>query len=625
MTLDHKSVPRGRLSPQLALLSAVALMTLALLKLTGCAGRGAAEADSRETRLTHDEVVKYSPRYSPDHSTIAYAASGGKKPGMLAVFVIPSTGGEPRKISPDSLSVQPLAWSDDGQAVLCSEGGDNAMYRIGLDGSIRLLRRGETLTHMLMISPDGKTELLSRFNEDNRDIMILKAGSKPEYLVETPGWESEASFGPRPDEVTVVSVPSYQAPVSTISVWSPASRVYTPLPLPEGQKSQPAWSPDRTLLAYTAMVGGQSDVWVYDSRTTHATPLVEDHEDASWPAWSPNGDEVAIVRSTRTSHLFAGEPGAADRRQLTDGPAYDFALKTSPDGKWIAFLRRPPASKGEPGAPVLCVMPASGGEVRELDLKGITLPSSGSSAAWSADSRQLAFNASDGSSKMDIYRIRRDGEELARVTVEPGEEVEPQWSPDGNFIEFTQAGAGRLQVAIVPAHGGLPRVISPEGSKCESGVWSPRSERMAHVAYRNDGHFEIWITPIAAIEQRRRLLENEKPIWPLSWTADGQELLAMERVGRNWTLQVISVESGIRREVGRLTPLVSGKDELFEFATGAEKYRKLVYPAGVMLADGQDRSDLFVVRARESLRARAAASTVLRWPLGVGMGLRGAF
>ena len=99
----------------------------------------------------------------------------------------------------------------------------------------------------------------------------------------------------------------------------------------------------------------------------------------------------------------------------------------------------------------------------------------------------------------------------------------------------------------------------------------------------------------------------------------------MERVGRNWTLQVISVESGIRREVGRLTPLVSGKDELFEFATGAEKYRKLVYPAGVMLADGQDRSDLFVVRARESLRARAAASTVLRWPLGVGMGLRGAF
>jgi TolB protein len=588
----------------------VLVAAVVTVKLSGCAGRSPAEAQDREVRLTSDETVKLYPRYSPDNAWIAYA-SHTAKPGMFATFVIPPEGGEPRQISPDSLSVYPLSWAADGKGVFCreAEGLGLYLYLIGLDGTVRLVDKGQELTRRIAISSDGKTELVARFNKDNRDMGIRQIGGKLEFLAETPAWEEEAAFGPGPGEVTVVSVPSYLASKSTISTWSPATRIYSPLPLPEGRKHEPAWSPDGTLLAYTGVTDGQSDIWIYDPASTRATALIEDPQDTASPTWSPDGEMLAFIRSTKTSHLFAGEPGSADRRQLTDGPGRDFGVQASPDGKWITFLRKPPGGSGDRGGPSLCVMPAAGGDVKELDLKGVALPMSGHmTLAWSRDGRQIAFNASDGSAKLDIYRIGRDGEGLARVTVEPGEEVEPQWSPDGEFISYTQAGGGRLEVAVVPAHGGLSRVISPEGVKSEVGVWSPRSDRIAHVAYSADGHFELWITSVAAPEKRRRLTQGEAPVWPMHWAADGTELVAMQKKGRDWTIQAISVENGAMREVGRAVPLLSGKDMLCEFPPGAERYRKLVYPAGVILSDGQDRSDLYMIRARESLGTRAASS-----------------
>src|SRR5262249_4071066 len=111
--------------------------------LSGCASRSPAEAENREIRLTRDGTVKYAPRFSPDGASLAYAAVTGVGAGALCVYVVPRTGGEPRKISPDSVSAVPLGWSQDGAAVLCRNLEGRAVYRIGLDGSIRSLDPGD--------------------------------------------------------------------------------------------------------------------------------------------------------------------------------------------------------------------------------------------------------------------------------------------------------------------------------------------------------------------------------------------------------------------------------------------------------------------------------------------------
>jgi Tol biopolymer transport system component len=592
----------------IASLLALALAVYALW-LTGCAQNSPAEADLREVRLTHDGAVKHALRFSPDGKWIAYAALVGPDKGLVGLFVIPSAGGEGRKISPDTLGVYPLAWQTDGKHVLCRDIDGRAIYSIGLDGATELVRQSKTPAHVIDITPDGREELALRFNGDNRDLEFLEPHGKVDILTDTPEWEEDASFGPGPGEITVVSRPSYMAPVSTISIWAPEKSQWTPLPIAEGQNYQPTWSPDDKLMAYTVSRDGQLDVWIYDAATQSAVPLTRDPDDAGCPAWSSNGEWLAFCRSVHTSHLFAGDPRQGKPRPLTQGPARDYAPTVSPDGKWIAFLRKPASGSGTKDlGPNLCVMPISGGEAKELDLKGLTVPSKGMSImTWSHDSRQLAFNASEGSSKLDIYRIARDGTGLARVTVDPGDDVEPHWSPDGRHIAYTQAGGGQLRVAVVPANGGLSRPVSKENETSEDGVWAPDSKRLTYLGMRNDGTFEVWVTTADRPEERTRVLESKEVAWPLHWSPDGREILLARGKGTDWRFTAVSVENGTETVIGKEVPLPSGMGMIVDLNEKGEAYRGLIYPGGVVLADGTASSDLYMIRVRDLYKSRLLA------------------
>jgi Tol biopolymer transport system component len=585
------------------------LAVVSIFDFAGCAGRSPAGAENREVRLTSDGVVKHSPCFSPDGKWIAYAARVNGSKGGLLTYVMPREGGEARKLSPDTLEIFPLEWSKDGKGIYCSDGEGTRLYFVGLDGSVRKVSDREALTRIVAVSPDGQQEFMLRFNQDNRDLGVRKAGGKFEYLVETPAWEEDVALGPGSGEVTVVATPSYQAPTTTISIWSPTTRSLKPLPLPEGLKYGPTWSADGRYLAYSAIRRGQSDVFVYDATTGIAAPVTDEVADESSPAWSPDGEWLAFSRNRKTSHLYSGTPGSPDRVQLTSGAALDYAPMVSPDGQWIAFFRRTPGGAEGEDEMALCVMPTAGGEVKPFDLHGLTLPSRGGDAiAWSEDSRHIAFTASDGSAKMDIYRIGRDGSGLARVTVASGEEVEPRWSPDGRHISFTQAGGGRLQVGVVPSNGGPSRTVSAEGTKSEGSMWSPDGKQIAHLTIREDGRFEIWAVALADPAQRRRLIESEALVWPLFWSKDGNEVLLVRGKANDWDLLAVSTRTGRAAEAGKGVMAPTGKTMFYELTPMGEKYRKLLYPGGLILNDGEDHGDLYLVPAHSVLGSQALST-----------------
>jgi TolB protein len=582
----------------------------ATLKLTGCARNSPAEADIREVRVTNDGVGKHSVRFSPDGQWIAYGAKVSPEKGIFGVFIIPRAGGEPKRISPDTLGAYPIEWTSDGTGVFCRSLDGQIVYHIALDGSARVASRGEPLTRLTAISADGTTELLLRFNRDNRDVGIRHAGGKFEFLANTPEWEEDASFGPGPGEVTAVSLPSYQASSSKISIWSPNTRAFSALPLPDGQNFQPAWSPDGRLMAFSSQRDGQWDVWVYEAGTTRTARLTDDPEDVSCPRWSPDGEWLAFCRSTRSSHIYAGDPRKPGQRQLTSGPARDNTATVSPDGKWIAFVRRAASGNGGQHGPQLCVMPVTGGDVKVLDLKSVALPSKigEGGIAWSADSRELAINANEGAAKMDIYRIGRDGRGLARVTVEPSDECDPRWSPDGRHIVFTRAGGGETGVAVVPSNGGLPIDVSPKGELGESGVWSPGSDRLAYVTIPDDGSFQIWVAPLATPEKRMRVLTSKDVAWPLFWSRDGNEIILARGKSPDWYFSACSVPRGTETKIAWEASLPSGNGMYPELAPAGEKYRDLFYPGGIVLADGKENSDIYMIRARDIVKSRLLTS-----------------
>ena len=73
-------------------------------------------------------------------------------------------------------------------------------------------------------------------------------------------------------------------------------------------------------------------------RAAHETGRQE-----SWPAFAPDGDQVAFAWSGEkydNTDIYVTLVGSTDVRRLTTDAADDFAPSWSPDGRRIAFLRK---------------------------------------------------------------------------------------------------------------------------------------------------------------------------------------------------------------------------------------------------------------------------------------------
>jgi len=99
----------------------------------------------------------------------------------------------------------------------------------------------------------------------------------------------------------------------------------------------------------------------------------------------------------------------------------------------------------------------------------------------------LAF-ASDRSGTMEVYVRPLSSAATSRaLTSDGGHNVQPAWSPDGAQIAYHSSVRGGIWV--VPAHGGTPRQVAPEGA---NPAWSPDGRR---IAFQTDEHADV--TPSA--------------------------------------------------------------------------------------------------------------------------------
>ena len=111
----------------------------------------------------------------------------------------------------------------------------------------------------------------------------------------------------------------------------------------------------------------------------------------------------------------------------------------SPDGKWVAFSVSEPSYDEKKEASDLWIVPADG----SAPPRRLTSSKGGeSAAAWSPDSRKVAFSAKREDDEVaQVYVIDvAGGGEARRITSSPLAARSPAWSPDGRSIAF-QGGA----------------------------------------------------------------------------------------------------------------------------------------------------------------------------------------
>jgi dipeptidyl aminopeptidase/acylaminoacyl peptidase len=81
---------------------------------------------------------------------------------------------------------------------------------------------------------------------------------------------------------------------------------------------------------------------------------------------------------------------------------------------------------------------------------------------FSPDGRKIAY-----STYAEIWTCTVDGANKIQLTDLGAQDVgSPRWSPDGTHIAFDSQGNGMEQIYIVPARGGLPRLLISESSAC---------------------------------------------------------------------------------------------------------------------------------------------------------------
>jgi TolB protein len=162
---------------------------------------------------------------------------------------------------------------------------------------------------------------------------------------------------------------------------------------------------------------------------------------AAGPVWSPGGRKIAFG-SERDGNveLYVMNADGSDQRRLTHSQAVEGELAWSPDGREIAFVRSIHGRSGTvegiaSGGPLvrqeIYVMSADGSGQRFL--------ARGSAPAWSPDGRKIAFrSARDGNG--EVYVVNLDGTGLRRLTRNPGPDGGPVWSPNGRRIFFEARG-----------------------------------------------------------------------------------------------------------------------------------------------------------------------------------------
>lgn len=267
-----------------------------------------------------------------------------------------------------------------------------------------------------------------------------------------------------------------------------------PLTSSPGHENQATFSPDGRQFVYVWDRPREAVTHLYLKEVGSETPrqLTFGKDADAFPAWSPDGQSVAFLRTSTTERAWYLVPasGGPERRLTSVFPHFDLGHGNSPyfspDGRAIAIVDKRTAA--DPASIYLL-------RLDTLERIQITAPPPGTTGdyfpAFSPDGKMLAFARAHSFSATDLYAMTLPRGTPRRLTFDGLTMEGLAWTSDSSTIVFSSRHGGALNsLWRIPAQGGSPERIPTVGKDVISPAVAPRGSHLAYTQALDD--MNIW-------------------------------------------------------------------------------------------------------------------------------------
>jgi len=278
-------------------------------------------------RLLRIPTVDTSLRFdiAPDGSQIAYAWNG---PGTWEIYEQPTKGdGPPRRISQGTGAKFSPRYSPDGKSIAFALDPDGSeSYHICLYD--RHLKSTEDLTPNIGYahqpnfswSPKGKTLAVLSNEARHFALYLFSIETREKRLLldlNRPIWDVTWS----PDGKWIAVEAEWTASDRSIFILDPVKGNSLQLTHQGGflNSAQPAWSPDSKMLAFSGQNGDWLKIGLYEIESRTVSWITSDPGDKIHPAWSGDGDTLAWVHSKGVDSSVQVRKGKGEIRNFQIG------------------------------------------------------------------------------------------------------------------------------------------------------------------------------------------------------------------------------------------------------------------------------------------------------------------